>query len=267
MGVGKPQGYAAGQGLPGPVPPQVLGGWWGHGDATWEVSVTCPVEGDAVSPWWLPGIVLLPSPLLPGPLLARPNQEPEGKGAVTHTVELSGQEPIAATWRGTWRGTRRQPATERPWSVWYKLAITRKEPSPTTAFSLMPIQTKMSIIEKSELAYPMAASFPTSRTTSLWTKTGSRTERDWSPLSTKNNPVYLQDHGAKLFIFVQLFGTGQDGGRLSGPRRTVEKQVWQSVFTDKLLNWGLGRKKLHQFLRAALTVGPQGGWKVLPPHD
>lgn len=49
---------------------------------------------------------------------------------------------------------------------------------------------------------------------------------DWPPNNIDPSVVrsiQLQDHGAKFFIFVQLLGTGQDGGCLSCPWRAIEK--------------------------------------------
>lgn len=80
--------------------------------------------------------------------------------------------------------------------------------------------------------------------------------RNQSPLKVKGNPlIYLQDHGAKFLIFVQLFSTGQDGGCLSCPWRTIQKEVRQAVLTDKLLNWRWGEKEMLSVSVASFTVG------------
>lgn len=48
---------------------------------------------------------------------------------------------------------------------------------------------------------------------------------------------YLQHHGVELLVLVQLPGTGQNGGGLSGSRRPVEQEVRKPVLSDEPLDW------------------------------
>lgn len=48
--------------------------------------------------------------------------------------------------------------------------------------------------------------------------------------------MYLQHHGVELFVLVQLFGTGEDGGGFARSRRTVEQEMGKLVLTDKPLD-------------------------------
>lgn len=61
--------------------------------------------------------------------------------------------------------------------------------------------------------------------------------------------VYLQHHGVELFVLVQLFGTGEDGGGFASSRRTVEQEMRKLVFTDKPLDWKKQEAKTYQVLR------------------
>lgn len=50
-------------------------------------------------------------------------------------------------------------------------------------------------------------------------------------------PSYLQHHGTKLPLPVELLGTGEDGRGLTRTGRTVEKKMGQPILADEPLNW------------------------------
>lgn len=72
---------------------------------------------------------------------------------------------------------------------------------------------------------------------------------------------YLQHHGAKLLLWVQLFCNCQDCGSLARPWRAIKQKVWQTVFTNELpdcwrKNYRLGCVSLNEFYWSC-------GWKCI----
>lgn len=49
--------------------------------------------------------------------------------------------------------------------------------------------------------------------------------------------AYLQNHGVKLFVLIQLLGAGQDGGGLACAWGAVEQEVGKLLLVDKPLDW------------------------------
>lgn len=48
--------------------------------------------------------------------------------------------------------------------------------------------------------------------------------------------AYLQNHGVKLFVLIQLLGAGQDGGGLACAWGAVEQEVGKLLLVDKPLD-------------------------------
>lgn len=141
--MGKPQGLCNTSRPTGAhYHPQVLRGWWGSGTGGVCVgerlrAVPCGWGScwPVVTPRAGPGI-LLPSPTPSRPLLAKPNQEPEGKRARSrHSSAFRGGARRA--WSnmqkgsgGTWERAINRATTEDLGKSWQQQ---RKTPSPTTA--------------------------------------------------------------------------------------------------------------------------------------
>lgn len=49
--------------------------------------------------------------------------------------------------------------------------------------------------------------------------------------------MYLQNHGVKLFVLIQLLGGGQDGGGLACAWGAVEQEMGKLLLVDKPLDW------------------------------
>lgn len=137
----------------------------------------CPVDGDVVSLWWPPGkdpaSLSSPTPLLPGPLLANPNQEPEDKGACSkYSSAFQGKNLLQQHGEAIWRGTWRQPATAWPLTEW-PLSVRvqvgnckEKQPYNCLLANANPDQNINYRKKWMEIPYFMSAALPTtSRTT------------------------------------------------------------------------------------------------------
>lgn len=189
-------------------------------------------------------------------LLAKPNRSQRARELVCNTAQSSGTRTV---WSNMEKGTWIQLATKWPLSVWVKAGKSKQKhlALPLPSSYTQNLQAKMSIIGKVNwnIVYLLLSQPPAGQLT--WkTKLAEIKIRNQSPLKVKGNPlIYLQDHGAKFLIFVQLFSTGQDGGCLSCPWRTIQKEVRQAVLTDKLLNWRWGEKE-----RCYQSQSPHSPW-------
>ena len=243
---------------------QVLKGCWGSGAGSWRMLGAVPCGWghcpSVVTQGWTRHHFSPNScqgPYGPNPIGAR------GQESLLATQpSLLGQEQCGATWR---RAHARQLATKWPLSVWVKVGNSKQKhlALPLPSSYTKNLQAKMSIIGKVNwnIVYLLLSQPPAGQLT--WkTKLAELKVRDQSSLKVKGNPlIYLQDHGAKFLIFVQLFSTGQDGGCLSCPWRTIQKEVRQAVLTDKLLNWRWEEKeRCYQSQSRLIHCGPELDW-------